>query len=323
MGGNALKNTKTRRYSANEYFALVDEVLSKFKHLFPLEKMEDVKAYRAKADFGDLDVVVKNRPGLKDEFAVALQGLGVEEIVRNGPVWSVGWRDFQVDFLFHSEYEFARNYFAWNDLGNLVGRVAHKLGFKFGHDGLWYVLRDGNYVVSKVLVTSDFYKSLNFLGFDEVRYKDGFDSLEDVFSYVVDNPYFSPDVFLLENRNHQARRRDRKRTTYNRFLAWMESQQFPENELDRHSHLKRAKESFPNFCNKVDLVEHEYARSSEAKHKFNGKLVAQLTCLEGRMLGRFMKHLKLQKPDLTGFVLCADADELAAWVKSEFSMFSV
>lgn len=33
-------------------------------------------------------------------------------------------------------------YLNWNDLGNLIGRIAHKFGLKYGHKGLLYIIKN-------------------------------------------------------------------------------------------------------------------------------------------------------------------------------------
>lgn len=320
MGGNALKKTVTRRYLAEEYYVLVEQALSELQAKAPGAEMDDVKAYREKASFGDLDVVVKNVEGTKQQFAQALVELGVTEVVKNGNVWSCGWGDFQLDLLFQQpkDYEFALRYFAWNDLGNLLGRTAHKAGFKFGHNGLKVVLRDGDYVVKELLVTSDFGQALQFLGFDPSRYEEGFDTLEEVFQYASSTPFFAVDAFLLENRSYKARVRDAKRPTYNAFLAWAEKLDFPAPvKREKSEWLREACLEFPEFAVELDAVKQSHAKSKEAKLKFNGGMVSQLTGLTEKQLGELMKHLRKDaesKGGLVDFVLAQSPSDLERWV---------
>ena len=60
MGGNALKNTETRRYERDEYFALVETVLARLRSLpsFRERRMAAIPAYGTKESFGDMDVLV-------------------------------------------------------------------------------------------------------------------------------------------------------------------------------------------------------------------------------------------------------------------------
>src|SRR5699024_5199762 len=117
----------------------------KVARALPFRRYHVVPAYRSKPDFGDVDIVVAS-DGLPDDWQERLiRALGSRAHVSNGPVFSLEYDRFQVNILLQSEsnFDFASRYFAWNNLGNLIGRIAHHLGFKFGHDGLWYVNRRG------------------------------------------------------------------------------------------------------------------------------------------------------------------------------------
>ena len=237
MGGNALSKTVTRRYEAAEYFNLADKLLSAVRKILPDARVNDVKAYGDKASFGDLDVLIEKVPDAKHRLEAELLRLGVTEIVKNSDVWSVGWNDFQVDFIFQASkhYDFSQGYFAYNDLGNFIGRIARKIGFKFGHDGLWYTKRnESKNVVAELLVTDDFKSALEFLGYCTSRYDIGFRTLTNVFEYASSSRYFDPDSFDLSKRNHDSRVRDEKRQSYMQFLQWCSSQDFkPSTEISK------------------------------------------------------------------------------------------
>lgn len=323
MGGRALKNTATRRYRADEYEVLTGEVCLALRHCLPDLRIAPVVSYASKPDHGDLDVVVENTDA-KRRLESALEGMGVVEVVRNGPVWSVGWGDFQVDLLFQppEDFSFAERYFAYNDLGNLIGRTAHRLGLKFGHNGLRYVLRDGSYKVAELVLTRDFAEALCFLGFEARRHAEGFATLEDVFRYAASSPYFEPEAFLMENRPHRARIRDAKRPTYTKFLAHLKAEQVGPGAkagLGYLSHLERARKRFPAFAAELAGAEAEHARRKSAKAVFNGVIVAGLTGLEGKSLGAFMRELQRDTEthggDLYGWVLAATPGQRTEWVK--------
>ena len=44
----------------------------------------------------------------------------------------------QVDYIKSNleDFDFSKNFFAFNDLGNLIGRIAAQASFSFGFDGL-------------------------------------------------------------------------------------------------------------------------------------------------------------------------------------------
>jgi len=143
MGGNAL-NFQTRRVeSSAEFRTLVNEVL----HILTRElswRAVPVRWYHTKESFGDMDILVDSDIIDPNWVDVVLEKFQPKDHFKNGSCLSFDYKDVQVDLILApaKEFEFSYYYFAWNDLGNFVGRTAHRLGFKFGHDGLWYVLRD-------------------------------------------------------------------------------------------------------------------------------------------------------------------------------------
>jgi len=198
--------------------------------------------------------------------------------------------------------------------------VAHKLGFKFGHNGLRYVVRDGDYKVAELVLTQDFDEALASLGYCPDRHAQGFDELEDVFDYVMTSSYYDPDAFLLENRSHKARIRDAKRPTYNAFLQYAEQNRVECTAvLPKSEALLHAKTRFPAFAAELAEVLTQHDRKKLAKEKFNGNLVAELTGLEGKELGALMAKLRedvtTHKGDLVGWVLAAPPELVVRWVR--------
>ena len=317
MGGNALNNTKTRRYSANEYYAITDTIMEKFKAEFPDLRMQDVKAYRSKESFGDLDIVIEDRNLDRKPIEKFLNENNVTDIVKNGPVWSVGWNDFQVDLIFQPEYEFSLSYFSWNDLGNLTGRISRSLGFKFGHNGLWYTLREGGNKIDDLLITNDFNKALSFLGFDAKRHSQGFEDTQEIFQYVVNNEYFSIKPFLLEKRSNRDRTRDKKRATYVSFLDFIQENETIEIVIDKNAQLIRARECFPEFSNKLDLAIKNHETKKIVKTKFNGAFVSEITGLTGKDLGLFMGDFKNNFENFEEYILNVSVEDLTLFIKEK------
>ena len=234
MGGNALKNTNTRRYLRDEY-----EVLSK-KIIHQLEggsffkgRMRIIPSYAQKESFGDLDLLVENTEH-KDSLDIVeylRQSFGPNELIANGSVISINVEELQTDFLICEPelFEVSLNYFSFNDLGNLMGRIAHKMGLNYGHDGLSYSVyhkENDSLSLGKVFLSTNSEEIFEFLGFDYQRFVQGFSSLQDIFEYVAKSRYFDPDFFDLEKRDYRSRVRDQKRSTYNGFLTWMSLQDF-------------------------------------------------------------------------------------------------
>ena len=337
MGGNALKNARTRRLDRQDYERVSIAVVARLREAFPSARVEVIPAYATKADFGDLDVLVTAEDVLARGGADALKRLAIDafcatELVANGSVLSFDYRadaaqaepGFQVDVITmpRAEYAFALDYFSYNDLGNLVGRTAHKQGASFGHDGLWYIFRDGDYKFRDVLLTRDFDHALRFLGYDPRRFRAGFADLRAIFEYVAGSAFFNRSIFLLENRNYQSRVRDRKRKTYTGFLQWCEEQpelpafRYP---ADKADWLPRMFEWFPAFRAEYDRTLEDLATQRAVKERFNGELVSAWTGLADKPLGALMREFKasFESPQrVAEFVLAASEEELRARVRA-------
>lgn len=316
MGGNAIKNA--RRLDKDDYFAMVEEVSEILK---PYAKFDIVKAYREKQSFGDMDIVVqKPKHGWVDWNEILTQSFNSKEIVHNGPVISFEYKGFQIDLISTpvEHYDFAVNYYSYNDICNLIGRITHKMGIKFGHDGLWYILRDGDTKIADLLITTDFKKALEAFDFSYERFVEGFDNLEDIFNYVSTNKYFNPDIYLLENRNHTARVRDKKRKTYTSFLEWCAEHNWAnvyQFESDKNVYLPMMFSKFVKFKIAYSHAIHDHKRHLEAKAKFPTSFVQQHTGLTGKELGAFMSYTTSafeDKRDWYAHILVLDKWDLMA-----------
>ncbi len=321
MGGHAIRNA--HRFPAEEFYPRARRILDQLAGALPESRIRPVPFYRTKDSFGDFDVLVESDGLGPDWIPMASSALLAGEIVRNGEVASFGADGLQVDLILapQDQFDFSLNYFSWNDLGNLMGRIARKVGFKFGHRGLFYVLREGDYHVSDVLVTRNFDAALPFLGFDALRYRRGFDTLVDIFRFVADSSYFDPEVFPLQHRSHAARVSDRKRKTYWEFLAWIQDHQAPKKgETADIDFLSLAENMFPRFKRRLQREKRDLEKMRAAKRRFNGNKVRQWTGLDGELLGELMRRLtqsKGGKEGVTEYVLSAAESEVRLWVSRE------
>lgn len=311
MGGNALARfgLSTHRLAAPEFHRLSAALEKAFVARFPGVRIQAIPAYREKPDFGDLDLLVAREPFVANGGVEALeewcQSVGHSRGQdRNGPVTSVEWRSspnqeqgFQVDFITvpEAEFDLALNYFSYNDLGNLVGRIAHKMGLLHGHQGLMMPIRDDTHEFARIQVCSDSDRVLSFLGYDPARFAQGFSNLNEIFEFVASSPYFNKDIFLLENRNHASRTRDRKRKTYREFLEWIADREglpsfaFPE---DKKEWLPIIFKEFPECQAEYEAAWKRLHRHRWLNERFNGEKVAEITGLSGKDLGRVMSSIR-------------------------------
>ena len=310
MGGNAMKHVGVTRKPAAEYAVIAGDVIATLRALFPACACAPIQAYANKASFGDCDILIESDLLPANWLDMVREAFKPQDLVNNGGVVSFDFRTMQIDLISASvdDYAFAHAYFSFNDLGNLMGRIAHKMGFKYGHDGLWKLLRDKDQMFAEILVTRDLPRTFALLGYDYARFLQGFDELEDVFAYAASTPYFHRQIYQLDNRNANSRVRDAKRPSYNAFLTWIEDKP----ELDRYSwsswnggagsaardaqhkqwedHVFNT--AFPEAQARYRQTIDEQRTRQQAKLLWNGGIVAAHTGLQGKDLGEFMAACK-------------------------------
>lgn len=311
MGGNAFK--VTRRYDSIEYFNLEREVLTKINDKFGYEyiRARALQAYKTKESFGDMDIVICSDwlPGNWKEIFIELFDVEKDQWYLNGDVFSFVYKDFQIDIIKtpFMYYWSTLEYFAYNDLGNLLGRMTHKMGLKLGHKGLSLIVRDeeNNHILEEIELENSIYPALEILGLDDDKYSNGFDTLEDIFKFVASSPYFNPEIYLLENRSHASKVRDRKRKTYSAFLEWCEANKDSLNKFDWGNISEKGGynirepwytdiicKEWPYLKEHVDQVIADHNLHLEYKKCINGEMAMEITGLQGKELGEFMKYAK-------------------------------
>ena len=263
-----------------------------------------IPAYRNKESFGDMDILMNKGffDLLKYNFEQKLKNeFEYQEIYMNNDVWSFDYKEFQIDLIFVELKDFntSIHYYSYNDLGNLMGRIANKFGTRYGHRGLEYKLKSEygkNCLFENVLLSKDIKKVFEFLGFDYQKFKDGFDTLTEIFDFVISSKYFNKSIFLYENLNHQNRTRNKKRNSYIEFLAYISNKETFEYEFkEEDEYFFYANNFFPeaNLINlKYQNIE-KIKKHQEFKIKFNGNLIKEnYPDLFGKKLGNFLLFLQ-------------------------------
>jgi hypothetical protein len=298
MGGNAIKNAVTRRYESTEYHELEKQVLQQFKTDFPNRRIEAIKAYRTKESFGDMDLLFESDDLNIDIKEYITNTFTAKEIVKNGHVYSFEHLEFQIDLILVSrkEFETSASYFAWNDLGNLCGRLSQSMGLKLGHDGLSYSWVHETYKFDEILLLTDWADILPVLGLDYQTWASGFDTIEDIFKFTTNSKFFNKDLYLLHNRNHTSRVRDAKRKTYMDFLDWIQddakslpNHPYKENKDDWLPYLFSV---IPNFESQYNDTQRRFVNTRLVKEKYNGKLVLEISGRSNKELSSLMMSIK-------------------------------
>lgn len=222
---------------------------------------------------------------------------------------SFEFSEFQIDLVVTrpENFEIAQVYYANNDLGNLMGRIADRMGFKYGWSGLWKHVGEGNEIYDTVLVTDDPCEIFTFLGYSFDRFEMGFMSFANMFEFAASTPWFHRAPYQFENRNHRDRIRDEKRKVYQDFVAWLEDKPWldkhtwasyernevtAEREGEKRQHEKRAMDMFPQFSKRLLMARRARREENDAKKVWNGRIVGEITGLSGVLLGQFMNRCR-------------------------------
>jgi len=309
MGGKLLSHydLPEKRLDPFEYFEITKEISTvliknNIKNIL-------IPSFNLKSSYGDADFLIDFDK--KEDSKNWINSLFNSSFIHsNSDVISWEYQGFQIDFIFTQEENWGTslNYYKYSDLGNLIGRAAHSMGLKYGHRGLEFPIREklfdesidnnSDHVIKVLNLSKNPADILEFLGYSWERYVQGFDTLNDIFLYAVSTPYFNGYNFQLENLNHINAVRNRKRTTFMKFLEWLKKHP----EYDKQFNLGDKK----NWINRIDQKwpikeEIEKERSKFLQHKenikkFNGNLV-RYWCpgLEGKELGKVLSEFKLHR----------------------------
>lgn len=342
MGGALLKtwNLPEKRIHSSEYEKIKNELIEKLtQDSYMTDQFGDddepfllhftsAPYVRDKETHGDLDLIAgrfnykgctthwKLKSGKTTDFSVYIQEqFGYKPFV-NDKVYSFPYKGFQIDVTFCNMGDIPSyvSYSSWGDLGNIMGRVFHKMGLHYGHSGLSFWIRQGlfdsnlqwsdsDHLYDKVVLTKDTKEICEIGGFDYNRWKQGFDTEQEAFDFVIDSKYFNKELFELENLNHTNRTRNRKRGMYMRFIEYVaDSNKVGEPFLGKNEYSLIMQCRYSILQNAIDKFRLLYEVDKVVKEKINGKLVMEwcnLTEKDGRLVGKIMSEIRdIPKYDL-------------------------
>ena len=311
MGGKLLQSVwelPEKRLLNEEYSSFKDDILARMSYAMPPSfKLGVAPAIRAKESHGDLDIICGY--DFQSGFKKCLEEEFGGPIHVNSNVMSFPVDGFQVDVTFVpiDEFQSSIDYTSWGDASNLVGRIAHKFGLHHGHVGLSFWIRQGlfdkslmfldnDHVMEKLILTRDFSVILPLLGFDYDRWKQGFDTNEEVYHWVASSKYFNAEIFDYESLNHINRVRNKKRAMYAGFIEWLEKNSWKYNRhvfQRREYYLPMWAEQFPQLKPSLKHHKEEYEQNKKFKSKLNGELVMELLGISnGKEVGRVISEMK-------------------------------
>jgi hypothetical protein len=186
-------------------------------------------------------------------------------------------------------------YFSYNDLGNLIGRLAHRLGLKYGQQGMWFENSFKGKNIGSVSVSTDYPKIFKFLDLDYDRYQQGFDELTDIFDFVIKSKYFNASMYQFETLNKINRDRNKKRKSYTTFLDYISKFEIKGYTfLEADETLSLVKNYFPeaDIEYQIRTLEYKETKKLYLKAKFNGGELIRRFGIVNKELGGILENFK-------------------------------
>lgn len=298
MGGRAFVEKygiESKRIPQEEYLDLTNKIYAILSSYF--NKIHLIKSYHDKLDHGDADFLVSEPKS--SNHRLDKEVLGAELIQNNQNITSYLINGFQVDIINTNRNYFTSSvfYYDYDPLGNLLGKLTHKFRMSLGYNGLYYTLRDNEntYKLGEIQISTDERRIIEFLGLDWERRKQGFNTQEEIFDYVISSKYFDARIFSFENMNHIARTRDKKRKSYNQFMSYIEP--YKDKVYDWpliEERLGLVNQCFPEvkLFEQINELKEKRRQAEELAEKFNGTLVIEWTGITGKALGQLLGEYK-------------------------------
>lgn len=303
MGGKAL-SIQTERISIEKYEQISYEIVGYFSKEYSNKNCYFMIPNHIgnKESFGDLDVIMcykDNNENLNIKYEVKQfikNKFNSQSIVVNHNVISFDYQNFQIDIIIVKENEGQSTftYMCYGDASNIIGRIAHRFGLKFGMDGFFF-----KYKGYEKLLTRNLKDAMIILGFDSKKFFEGFNSNLELFEWIKESKYFDPYIFKSNND-------DMKRSIYSQFLDYIKDFDFSM----PHFRFRKNPEEYIGLISTwyPQIIEFTFEIDSmleERKlvaNKFNGNLIMQkYPDLSGIKLGKvismfhqYISHTKLQ-----------------------------
>lgn len=216
MGGNALKNTNCVRVNKELY----DKIKSLILYKLSCYSFSVVFELPEKDSFGDLDLIYEYKQGMNIRDIVN-ELFSPKETFSNGDILSFSYQInetdyFQIDLIKVPNINMAQFYFAYGDIGLILGRILKKNNLTFGHEGLFI-----NYENEKIVLTSNPEVIASFLNLDYQQWLSGFDKKIDINKWIVQCKFFQKDYFNPEKFNHEYKKNLEKRPFFREFVDYI------------------------------------------------------------------------------------------------------
>lgn len=329
MGGKALKilGIETERKSTQEHLRIEQELIPIISDMFNTE-VRTVKFYRNKKDHGDCDLLIHNHGNLGNIRKKLEERFG--PVYSNGSVYSFEYDKYQIDIIPQPSRNWGETleFFSYDPSGNLSGKLAHKLGLKYGFSGLVYPFRTfSGRLTTDIVISTDQRKIHDFLDLDYDRYLEGFDEVEDIFDFITNSKYFNSDSYDMDNLTHKDRKRNQKRKTYQEFLDYIEKNKGKLNnyqfDKNKENYIDMIDEFFPeaNFKSQLEKLKEKDRENHLISLRFNGNIIMEMFPeLKGKELGNIInKYKEFHGEEYRNFIINNNQDEIKQHFKNWYS----
>lgn len=301
MGGNALK-IKTRRHTKQEvldYYKLVDEFLKTQNVQYTI-----TKSYESKETFGDMDVLIAS--AYSDVWKnKILEHFKPEEYTKGDSVVSFNLGELQTDFIFTGieKYEMSKIYYDFNIIGACMGMIANKIRLKFSNNGLSLTIHsaDKTYIVCDTNITKDIPTIFKLLDLDYSRYLQGFETLEDIFEFIMKSKYFCPRTLMDSTRKYSS--------SIQKFQIYLKDKlgvDYPTKpKLNKFELYEFYDKEFPEakVMEKYNIGILKYETKKLISQKYRGTLIMEWVGLKGKELGYHLNNFKSNFADFNAYAL--------------------
>lgn len=322
MGGLALKAYDVKRLEGDDYATACESALAAVNAVLDAHSIASparlIPSYRQKTSHGDVDIIVSNELLGPLNAAKIASSVGKELGVQNAQfkvndyVVSVAAPHpeggfYQLDLLLFKpeSLDFAHAYMSWNDVSTLLLRIAAPLQLSIGPNGLSYMVREEKAEPARIILTRDFKQALEFFKLDYERWTKGFDSMEEIYEFIAACPSVTQKNFELGMMQASVRKGFAKRPGYLGFLEWLNNNPVTHKKFNWRAYLNNQKSTlwaaFPGAKDEYDAFIATLERKRAVAAAFNGKMVIEVTGLEGKALGEFIIAYKASHASQAAF----------------------
>jgi hypothetical protein len=310
MGGKALKNINCVRVNLELYNKIKSIILSK---LLPYNYFVSIIEMPGKETFGDLDLIYKWKDNQDIPFIIN-ELFSPREVFSNNNVFSFSYNIneveyFQIDLIKVSNIEMAQFYYGYGDIGHIIGRMMKKNDLTFGAEGLWI-----NYENNKIMLSSDPLEICNFIGLDHSKWKNGFNTITDVFNWIIQCKYFNKIYFNPDNFNAVYKKNYETRPNFKLFVDYILNIN-TENKNEINLNIIDYITIF-NKHNEKEIIDKKLYINKLHQEKFSGKIFLLYTDCKniGKYKDAFKKHI-CENQDFNEYLLNNDIDFINNQIK--------